>query len=118
MMREIAKFTTRNLGITDSASHPSRCMSRWSLPCLSCSHQAVKALGRSTVARAWYGTAAFRFAAAAAAAVNILLLMVGNLVGFVVGVIGIRPLLRQVICAHAVSRQQLKPQYPEDAVFF
>ncbi len=46
--------------------------------------------------RRWHGTAAFRHAAAAAAAVNILLLMSANLVGFVTGLDGIGPLAKQV----------------------
>ncbi|KXZ51701.1 hypothetical protein GPECTOR_11g150 [Gonium pectorale] len=57
--------------------------------------EAVKALGRA--ARRWHGTAVFRHVAALAAAANILLLMAGNLVGFVVGLDGIGPLAKQVL---------------------
>ncbi|GLC54156.1 hypothetical protein PLESTB_000829800 [Pleodorina starrii] len=57
----------------------------------------VKALGRSSWLRRWRGSAALRHAAALAAAANILMLMSANLVGFVVGVDGIRPLLAQIL---------------------
>ncbi|EFJ52688.1 hypothetical protein VOLCADRAFT_85921 [Volvox carteri f. nagariensis] len=57
----------------------------------------LKALARSAAARRWHGSAAFRHVCALAAAVNILMLMAANLVGFVVGVDGIRPLIRQVL---------------------
>ncbi|KAG2490642.1 hypothetical protein HYH03_011033 [Edaphochlamys debaryana] len=58
---------------------------------------AAKALARSSAVRPLHGTAAFRHACALAAALNILLLMSANLVGFVVGVDGIGPLLEQVL---------------------
>ncbi|GLI66085.1 hypothetical protein VaNZ11_009807 [Volvox africanus] len=57
----------------------------------------AKALGRSAAVRRWYGTATFRLASSLAAAANILVLMVANLVGFVVGLDGIVPLAQQVL---------------------
>ena len=57
----------------------------------------VKALARSRWARGVAHTAAWRHASALAAAFNILVLMTGNMVGFVVGVEGVMPLLAKVL---------------------
>ncbi|KAG2447569.1 hypothetical protein HYH02_007492 [Chlamydomonas schloesseri] len=69
----------------------------WMMAAAIAPEMAVKALGRSRLLRQWHGTAAFRHAAAAAAAINILLLMTANLVGFVTGLDGIGPLAKQVL---------------------
>ncbi len=58
--------------------------------------QLARALCRTAAARRLRGGSLFRHVCAAAAAANILLLMAGNLVGFVVGVDGIVPLAQQV----------------------
>eukprot|EP00198_Chlamydomonas_reinhardtii_P000481 XP_001689816.1 membrane bound O-acyl transferase-like protein [Chlamydomonas reinhardtii] len=68
----------------------------WMMAAAIAPEMAVKALGRSKLLRRWHGTAALRHACAAAAAINILMLMSANLVGFVTGLDGIGPLARQV----------------------
>jgi len=58
---------------------------------------AIRALGRTSLAARYKGLWVFRQACAAAAAVNIVILMTGNLVGFVVGLDGILPVLQNMV---------------------
>lgn len=64
-----------------------------SLSCL----QACKAFAQSTWAKRASQGMLWRHACAAAAALNILVLMAGNMVGFVVGMDGVAPLVASIV---------------------